>query len=104
MVVIFALSAQPDLNSGLGVLDLIGRKLVHMTEYGLLCFLLWRATREVVAGRAAIAAAFCLSLAYSGTDEFHQTFVRGRHGTPVDMLIDALGMAVAAVLIARRAP
>jgi VanZ family protein len=102
MVVIFLLSAQPDLSTGLGTWDLIGRKLVHMTEYGLLCFLLWRATREVLTERAAIAAAFCLSLAYSATDEFHQTFVHGRHGTPVDMLIDATGMAIAATLIARR--
>ena len=36
MAVIFALSAQPDLNSGLGTIDLIGRKLIHMTEYGVL--------------------------------------------------------------------
>jgi VanZ family protein len=102
MVVIFVLSAQPDLSTGLGFWDLIGRKLIHMTEYGLLCFLLWRAMREVVEGRAAIATAFGLALAYSVTDEFHQTFVRGRHGTPTDVLIDAVGMAVAAVLIARR--
>ena len=104
MVVIFVLSAQPDLSTGLGFWDLIGRKLIHMTEYGLLCFLIWRATRRLVAGWAAIVAAVCLSLAYAGTDEFHQTFVEGRHGTPVDVAIDAVGMAVAAALIARRAP
>lgn len=102
MVVIFVLSAQPDLSTGLGLWDLIGRKLIHMTEYGVLCFLLWRATREVVDGRAAVVAAFSLALAYAGTDEYHQTFVQGRHGTPTDVAIDAVGMAVAAVLIARR--
>ena len=102
MVVIFALSAQPDLSTGLGFWDLIGRKLIHMTEYGLLCFLIWRVMRRLVTGRAAIAAAVSLSLAYAGTDEFHQTFVEGRHGTPVDIAIDAVGIAVAAVLIARR--
>jgi VanZ family protein len=102
MVVIFVLSAQPDLSTGLGLWDFVGRKLVHMSEYALLCFLLWRATRRLGTPRAAIAAAVSLSLAYAGTDEFHQTFVHGRHGTPVDVAIDAVGMAVAAALVARR--
>lgn len=102
MVLIFALSAQPDLSTGLGVWDLIGRKLVHMSEYALLCVLWLRALRTVVTDRAALAAALLATLAYSATDEFHQTFVHGRHGTPVDVGIDAVGMAVAALLIARR--
>jgi VanZ family protein len=102
MAVIFAFSAQPDLNSGLGTIDLVGRKIVHMSEYALLCFLWWRALRSVAADRAALAAALLASLAYAATDEFHQTFVHGRHGTPVDVGIDAVGMTVAAVLIARR--
>ena len=90
MAVIYALSAQPDLNSGLGAIDFVGRKLIHMTEYGLL-FLLWlRALRW----RSPLAAAV-IAVAYSATDEFHQTFVEGRHGTPVDVLIDSLGIAVA---------
>src|SRR2546423_13265019 len=95
MVVIFALSAQPDLSTGLGVWDFVGRKLVHMAEYALLCLLWWRAFREVASPRRALAIAFCVSLAYAVTDEFHQTFVHGRHGTPVDVLIDVLGMTVA---------
>src|SRR2546430_14804143 len=103
MVVIFLLSAQPDLSTGLGVWDLIGRKTIHMIEYGLLCFLWWRALRQVVlGGRVAIALAFCLSLAYAGTDEFHQTFVHGRHGTPADVGIYPAGRAIHGVLVARR--
>jgi VanZ family protein len=102
MAVIFVLSAQPDLSTGLGVWDLIGRKLIHMSEYGLLCLLWWRALREVTPRRAALVLAFSVSLAYAGTDEFHQTFVHGRHGTPVDVAIDAVGMVVAAALIRRR--
>jgi TRAP-type uncharacterized transport system fused permease subunit len=102
MIVIFALSAQPDLSSGLGVWDLIGRKGVHMTEYGVLCFLWWRALRRVAPWPWALVLAFSVSLGYAGTDEFHQTFVHGRHGTPVDVAIDSVGMAVAAAAIARR--
>src|SRR3954462_10538805 len=77
MAVIFALSAQPDLSTGLGVWDLIARKIVHMSEYALLCFLWWRALRTVATPRAAIVLAFCAALAYAGTDEWHQRSVHG---------------------------
>jgi VanZ family protein len=102
MALIFFLSAQPDLSSGLGVWDLIGRKGVHATEYGLLVLLWWRALRHVAPGRWPIVLAVGIALGYAGTDEFHQTFVHGRHGTPVDVLIDSAGMAVVALLVARR--
>ena len=103
MAVIFVLSAQPDLSTGLGVWDFIGRKIVHMSEYGLLYFLWWRAFRQVATiRRTALAVAFCISLAYAGTDELHQTFVHGRHGTPVDVAIDAAGMAIACLLVLSR--
>jgi VanZ family protein len=104
MAIIFVLSAQPDLSTGLGTWDLIGRKLIHMAEYGLLVVLWWRALRAVAPGGRALALAAAAALAYAGTDEYHQSFVHGRHGTPVDILIDAVGMSVAAALIARRAP
>jgi VanZ family protein len=97
MAVIFALSAQPDLNSGLGTWDLILRKLAHMTEYGLLTLLWWRALGYARRPWAAVA----IALAYAATDELHQRFVGGRHGTPRDVAIDAVGIAVA-VLAARR--
>ena len=102
MAVIFALSAQPDLSSGLGTLDTVLRKLAHMAEYGLLLFLWWRALREYAGARTALAIAFAVCVAYAGTDEYHQTFVEGRHGTPVDVLIDSVGMAVVALLVLRR--
>ena len=102
MAAIFAFSAQPDLNSGLGAIDLIGRKIIHMSEYALLCFLWWRWLRTVIAPRAAPFVAFAIAIAYSATDEFHQHFVTGRHGTPVDVGIDAVGAAAAVLLIRRR--
>jgi VanZ family protein len=96
MAVIFVLSAQPDLNSGLGVWDTIGRKLVHMAAFGLLWFLWQRALRTPAAYPAVL-----ITLAYAAADEYHQTFVEGRHGTPVDVLIDAVGIALAVLLHAR---
>jgi hypothetical protein len=93
MGVIFGLSAQPNLGTDLGWIDLVGRKLVHMTEYGLL-WLLWL---RALGWRAPWLAA-AIAIGYAGTDELHQTFVAGRHGTPVDVAIDSAGVLVAALL------
>jgi VanZ family protein len=95
--VIFALSSIPSLNSGLGIWDLVLRKGAHMTEYAILAALLARAT-----GRLGVALA--LAVAYSASDEFHQTFVRGRHGSPVDVAIDTVGMLVGLALWRRWRP
>jgi VanZ family protein len=95
MALIFFFSAQPHLNSGLGLIDLIGRKVVHFSEYALLAFLWWRAVRTRLAPGAAMLAALAIASAYAATDELHQTAVPGRHGTPVDWLIDTAGAATA---------
>jgi VanZ family protein len=97
MGVIFFFSAQPDLSTGLGTWDLILRKAAHMAEYGLLWFLWYRAL-ELGSPLPAVA----ITLAYAASDEFHQTFVEGRHGTPVDVLIDAAGVAIAVAIHSRR--
>jgi VanZ family protein len=101
MGVIFAVSAQPSLDSGLGLIDHIGRKLIHFGEYALLCFLWWRALRNVTNPRRAALLAFVLASGYAITDEFHQTFVEGRHGTPLDWLIDTAGAGVVALRLRR---
>jgi VanZ family protein len=101
MVVIFALSAQPSLNSGLGVIDQVGRKVIHFSEYALLAYLWWRALKTRVSDEAAMLLALAIASAYAATDELHQTFVSGRHGTPVDWLIDTAGAATAMVAVAK---
>jgi VanZ family protein len=97
MAAIFYLSAQPSLDSGLGLFDTIGRKLIHFAEYALLCFLWWRPLSRHLRPGQAIALAFLISSAYAATDEFHQSFVDGRHGTALDWAIDSAGAAVAAL-------
>src|SRR3954452_10246134 len=87
MALIFALSAQPNLNSGLGWIDHVGRKLVHASEYALLCLLWWRALRTLTAHARALGFALAIAAAYAATDEFHQRFVTGRHSTWTDVLI-----------------
>jgi VanZ family protein len=101
MALIFFFSHQPDLSSGLGVWDLIGRKLFHAAEYALLCFLWWRALAGVTTRGHALVAAAALSFAYAVTDEIHQTFIEGRHGSPVDVAIDSVGIAAACMWIRR---
>jgi VanZ family protein len=100
MALIFALSATPDLSSGLGTIDLYLRKAAHVTIFAVLWLTFARATgwRRPVAATVA-------ALLYAGSDEWHQTFVEGRHGSPSDVAIDALGMGIAALawaLTARR--
>ena len=94
MGVIYFLSAQSDLNSGLGTIDLIGRKLIHATEYGLLFGLWWRAFDW----RWPLAAAL-IAVGWAISDVFHQLSVQGRHGSPIDVLIDSSGVLIAYLLI-----
>lgn len=53
MGVIFVVSPQPRLNPGLGVIDLIRRKILHFADYALPCLLLWRAFATVTDPRRA---------------------------------------------------
>jgi VanZ family protein len=85
--VIFALSSVPHLSSGLGTWDYVLRKCAHVTEYAILGALLLRAL-----GREA--PAFFAGVAYAASDELHQHFVAGRHSSPVDLAIDAGGIAL----------
>ncbi len=89
---IFVLSAQPDLTTGLGMWDLVLRKMAHLAEYGVLGALLLRALRRPNA-------AFVVGVAYAITDEIHQSFVRGRHASPLDVAIDGLGIALGIAVV-----
>jgi VanZ family protein len=85
--VIFTLSSISDLGTGLGTWDLVLRKLAHAAEFALLGALLARAL-----GRDG--AAFAAGVAYAVSDELHQHVVPGRVGSPVDVAIDAVGVAL----------
>jgi VanZ family protein len=102
MGLIWFFSAQPSLDSGLGLLDTIGRKLIHFGEYALLSFLWWRLLRTSMPDRRAALAALLVSSLYAATDEVHQSFVDGRHGTPVDWAIDTAGAVAAAFAVTAR--
>jgi VanZ family protein len=100
--VIFILSAQPSLpHYPDTLLDLILKKAAHMIEYGILASLLWRALSrgQGALSRSAWVTAFVVSVLYAASDEYHQTFVPGRNGTPVDVGIDTVGALIALLIV-----
>ena len=70
----------------------------------MLTALWWRALRGLGVRAARCALAIAVSLLYAGTDEFHQTFVDGRNGTPGRRADRLVGIAIAAVALLRAAP
>jgi hypothetical protein len=97
MTVIFALSAQPHLSTGLGVADLIARKIAHGVIYAALCAAWWRLLARRLALVHAVLTAFVLTVAYAVSDEWHQGWVPGRSPSALDVGADALGAGAAAV-------
>jgi VanZ family protein len=93
---IFLVSSIPDLGTGLGTWDLVLRKLAHFAEFAVLGALLARAVRSEPA-------AIGLGALYAATDEIHQSFVSGRHGSPIDWTIDTAGVVVGVLLVTRAA-
>jgi VanZ family protein len=92
---IFTLSSIPSLSSGLGFWDLVLRKLAHAGEYALLSALLLRALARPWP-------ALVIAIAYAGSDELHQHFVRGRVGSPWDIAIDAAGAVIGVIVFSYR--
>ena len=99
MVLIFALSSLPAGDEDHGTLYVLSRKVAHVSEYALLLALWWRALATRMSDGRAVALALAITVSYSITDEFHQTFVGGRSGRPLDVGIDLIGSLGAAALI-----
>jgi VanZ family protein len=105
MGAIFLVSAQPTLPSVPGRWDLLLKKTTHVLAYGVLTLLYVRALRghERRASQTGdtwihlVSAA--MALLYAVSDEYHQTFVPGRHGTLADVAIDGIGV-IGALLLA----
>jgi VanZ family protein len=79
--------------------QLIVRKCAHLTEYAILASLLFRALRQGRDNfRRAAVIALVISAISAALDEFHQSFVPSRTGSPYDVAIDIAG-ALAGLLI-----
>ena len=77
------------------------RKTAHVTEYGILGALFFRALRGERRGWIVRWAALAVLMAagVASLDEWHQAHVPSRTGTPIDVLLDAAGATVAQVAI-----
>jgi len=94
----------PDISDAtVASVQLVVRKCAHLTEYAILAALLVRAFRQGQerAGRV-LAISFVIATACAALDEFHQSFVASRTGSPWDVMIDTCG-ALAGLLIYWRA-
>ena len=98
MLIIFVFSAQPssELPNFDGA-DRIVKKGGHMAGYALLAISYWRALGFHPGKRWV---AWCFAILYAVTDEFHQSFVPGRHPSLFDVLVyDNLGAFVSLGLV-----
>ncbi len=91
-------------------INVVLRKLGHLTEYAILAALLWRALRGTLRSSGTItlvALAFAASALFAASDEFHQSFVATRTASENDILIDIcgaiVGLAICWILSRRRA-
>jgi hypothetical protein len=98
MLLIFLISAQP--SSHLPYFDWadkLVKKSGHTVGYAILALLYWRAFEFKDGKRWAT---WLLALLYAITDEFHQSFVPGRHPTISDVMIfDNFGVLISLWLV-----
>jgi VanZ family protein len=81
------------------------RKCAHLTEYGILALLVWRALRTSARApqrpwdcRIAWQTIFIVML-YAASDEFHQAFVPSREASIRDVLLDTAGASFAMLVL-----
>ncbi len=87
------------------------RKAAHITEYFLLTLSIFLPLRVWIPQKSDsetgklfllhyLLPAFLLTVICAAADEFHQSFVPGRCGTPVDVLVDSIGIILACTALA----
>ncbi|MBA7689010.1 hypothetical protein ES703_97502 [subsurface metagenome] len=95
---IFWLSSIPDLKTDLEQ-DFLLRKIAHILEYAILCFLLIRAlVKEKLSNKKIAIYSIIFAIFYALSDEYHQTFIQGRQGSFKDIGINSVGILLMAWL------
>lgn len=81
------------------------RKTGHVTEYGVLALLFWRALRKPIKhdqrpwSWSLARLVLLLAALYAASDEFHQSFVPSREARLHDVVIDTCGATAALLLL-----
>lgn len=93
----YSMSRQQEIISGM---QFYVRKAAHMTEYAVLAILLpVTLSMYGVSWKTLVWLGPLLSILYACTDEYHQTFVPDRSGSPRDVLIDSVGILAGSLLL-----
>ena len=83
----------PDVSDAtIASVQIVVRKCGHLTEYAILAALLYRALRRH--RDRVLIISFIVAALYAALDEFHQSFVASRTGSPWDVTIDCIGAAI----------
>ena len=96
---IFLFSSQSGVESTKLASNLFIRKLGHFSEYAILGFFafayfssIFQIGKEKIQFKTTLFTSFLFCFSYAVSDEFHQTFVIGRDGNFIDVLIDSGGV------------
>lgn len=79
------------------LLGIIIRKLAHLTEYAILGILMINCLKDYKI-RKYLLISVILCFLYACTDEFHQTFIPGRSGNIIDVMIDTTGSFIGIIM------
>lgn len=101
MVIIFIMSSKTRVSiTHTFTVDFLIFKSLHMIEYAILYFLLFRSFyRFEKTKKKAIYISLVVSILYAVSDELHQTFVPTREGHIRDILFDSAGASICMTLI-----
>ena len=105
MMLIFFLSSQPSVKvTSNKILEIMFFKGLHILEYGILFFLIYRASKESFSFSfpKTIFLSFVLTLLYAFSDEIHQLFVPTREGRLRDVVIDGIGAFLASLVVKKK--
>ncbi len=97
MAVIFGFSSTPGKElPSFGGIDFLVKKGGHMFGYALLALSYWHGLRW---DKKIVWLAWLLAVTYAASDEFHQSFIAGRHPSWIDVfLFDGGGAALGLLL------
>jgi VanZ family protein len=76
--------------------NFIIRKFAHLSAFGFLAFLVWKA---VFPHKLSYIGAWCFTALYAASDEWHQSFQPGRTPLFTDVLIDAAGAFIVLLVV-----